>query len=172
MWQGCEGGLEKPLTWTVRERWDWSRMRDDMYIVGYGVAHKCSTGSKIHLLWEHRARNWGYGKVGVLGKGLQGRYFGWILKDFFTHSKSIVECLLYAGFYDRCRVYSGGDKGPGSPSEWTQRCWEDCELAEVWFGKRRLSWVVVWIGKRRCRAQVSAAREAIFCQKSCWDQLS
>lgn len=37
------------------------------------------------------------------------------MKDLFAHSKNIVECLLYARLYDRCEMYSRGERAQAHP---------------------------------------------------------
>lgn len=99
------------------------------------------------LVMRAWSKELGLGKCRCSEDRFKRRYFGWILKDLFTHSKSIVEYLLYVRFYERCRVDSG-EKRP----RFTLRV--DTEMLRgLWaarspeLGKRRLSWQ--WSGLTR-----------------------
>lgn len=89
--------------------------------------------------------------MAALKKGLQRReYFSWILKDVVTHSDNIVECLFYVG----SMTGAGCEEGGKRPILCGYRSQELALVAAVGSDLG---------GGRQCRAQMSAAREAIVC---------
>lgn len=89
--------------------------------------------SKMIFLLEHRGSS--RGKRWTHRRRVQ--YFSWILKDPFA---SMLATMTGA-------EHTVGEKGPGSPPEQTQSCWEDHELAEGWAGRRRLPWAVIFMAR-------------------------
>lgn len=97
----------------------------------------------------------------------------WLNFEGFIHPfKKYCWMFTYVGVCDRCRVYSGRKKAQVHPQSRHRGAERTVSWQKPGVGKRRLSWAVVWIGMGQFRAQVSAARVTLICQKSCWGQLS
>lgn len=95
-------------------------MGENLRTVGYNTAYKCSTGSKIHLLWKHRQAVGVGGVVGTLKKVCRtGNIWDKFWKIYSPIQKMLNAYYMLASVMGaRCPV---GKKVPGPPSVCTHR---------------------------------------------------